>query len=335
MSRVATVTVAADEAELRLDRWFKRHFPGLGHGRLEKLLRTGQVRVDGKRAKSGQRLEPGQVVRVPPLDEAATQKPDAARKPPVRISDADVAALRDAVLYRDAEVLAINKPAGLAVQGGTGMARHLDAMLDALRFEAAERPRLVHRLDKDTSGVLLLARSARAASWLTASFRDKTAEKLYWALVVGVPKPRQGRIDLALAKLPGRAGERMVALDPEDEDDDEAGKRAITDYVVVDQAAREVAWVAFRPLTGRTHQIRVHAAALGTPILGDGKYGGKDAFLEGRGLSRKLHLHARRVVLPRQGGGKLDVTAPLKDHMLASWRFFGFDADSRENPFAE
>ena len=336
MSQVATVTVTADEAELRLDRWFKRHFPGLGHGRLEKLLRTGQVRVDGKRAKSGQRLEAGQVVRVPPLDERATRKPEGpVPKPPVRVADADAAALRDAVIFRDAEVLAINKPAGLAVQGGTGMARHLDAMLDVLRFEASERPRLVHRLDKDTSGVLLLARSARAAKWLTAAFRDKTAEKLYWALVAGLPKPRRGHIDLAVAKLPGRAGERMIAVDPEDEDEDEAAKRAITDYAVVDQAGREVAWVAFRPLTGRTHQIRVHAAALGTPILGDGKYGGKDAFIEGRGLSRKLHLHARRVVLPRPTGGKLDVTAPLKDHMLASWKFFGFDADSREDPFAD
>jgi 23S rRNA pseudouridine955/2504/2580 synthase len=338
VSGVTTVTVAADEAELRLDRWFKRHFPGLGHGRLEKLLRTGQVRVDGKRAKSGQRLEAGQVVRVPPLDEAATRKPEGPRpQPPVRIAEADAAALRDAVIHRDAEVLALDKPPGLAVQGGTGMTRHLDAMLDVLRFEARERPRLVHRLDKDTSGVLLLARSAAAAKWLTAAFRDKSADKLYWALTVGVPKPRQGRIDLALAKLPGRAGERMVAVEPgeDDEDEAEAGKRAITDFAVVDHAGREVAWVAFRPLTGRTHQIRVHAAALGTPILGDGKYGGKAAFLEGRGLSRKLHLHARRVVLPRPGGGRLDVTAPLPAHMRASWRFFGFDPESREDPFAE
>jgi 23S rRNA pseudouridine955/2504/2580 synthase len=255
----------------------------------------------------------------------------------VRIAEADAAALRDAVIHRDAEVLALDKPPGLAVQGGTGMTRHLDAMLDVLRFEARERPRLVHRLDKDTSGVLLLARSAAAAKWLTAAFRDKSADKLYWALTVGVPKPRQGRIDLALAKLPGRAGERMVAVEPgeDDEDEAEAGKRAITDFAVVDHAGREVAWVAFRPLTGRTHQIRVHAAALGTPILGDGKYGGKAAFLEGRGLSRKLHLHARRVVLPRPGGGRLDVTAPLPAHMRASWRFFGFDPESREDPFAE
>jgi 23S rRNA pseudouridine955/2504/2580 synthase len=336
VTQVATVTVAEDEAELRLDRWFKRHFPGLGHGRLEKLLRTGQVRVDGKRAKSGQRLEAGQVVRVPPLDATATEKPAAiGPKPPVRIADADIAALRAAVLHRDDEVLAINKPAGLAVQGGTGMARHLDAMLDVLRFEAPERPRLVHRLDKDTSGVLLLARSVRAAKWLTAAFRDKSAEKLYWALVVGVPRPRRGHIDLALAKLPGRAGERMIAVGPEEEDEEDMGKRAMTDYAVIDQAGREVAWVAFRPLTGRTHQIRVHAAALGTPILGDGKYGGKAAFLEGRGLSRKLHLHARRVVVPRPGGGFLDVTAPLTGHMLASWRFFGFDPDNRDDPFAE
>lgn len=335
-SAVQTVSVAPDEADLRLDRWFKRRYPALTHGRLEKLLRTGQVRVDGRRAKASLRLAAGQVVRVPPLDRA----PSAPRAQPRPPADPVVAAwLRDLILFEDDEVIAINKPPGLPVQGGTKSERNLDAMLGALAGRTGEPPRLVHRLDKDTSGVLLLARSAKAAASLTAAFRRKTTEKLYWALVVGVPEPKAGRIDLAVAKLPGPAGERMVPVDPDDGAADGLdAKRAVTLFAVVDQAGGEAAWLALKPLTGRTHQLRVHAAALGTPILGDGKYGGKAAFLQGHGLSRKLHLHARRIVVPRPndrpgGGAPIDVTAPLPDHMRETWRFFGFDPDMAEDPF--
>src|SRR5471032_1177922 len=208
MSGVQIHAVGPDDAELRLDRWFKRHFPGLGHGRLEKLLRTGQIRLDGKRARAGDRLSTGQSIRVPPLEEWAGGPPRP--MPPSQPRDSDLAALRAAVLYRDDDVIVLNKPAGLAVQGGTGTVHHLDGLLDALRFEAAERPRLVHRLDKDTSGILLLARNAPAAAALGAAFRGKTTRKVYWAVTVGVPKPQRGRIDLALAKLPGRAGEKMA-----------------------------------------------------------------------------------------------------------------------------
>lgn len=332
MSGVRTLTVTADEAELRLDRWFRRHYPALGHGRLEKLLRTGQVRVDGKRAKAALRLEPGMEVRVPPLEDVATQPVKPARPvAPPKISREEVAQLQAAVLYRDKDVIAINKPAGLAVQGGTGTDKHLDAMLDTLRFDAAERPRLVHRLDRDTSGVLLLARSAASARWLTEAFRSREARKVYWALVVGMPKIRQGKIDLALAKLPVRGGERMVA-------DEDAGKRAVTLYTVMEAAGRRAAWLAMMPLTGRTHQLRAHAAALGTPILGDGKYGGQAAFFEkdsGTGQAgRRLHLHAREIAIRKPGGGLLQVRAPLPPHMRETWTFFGFDADDRSNPFA-
>ncbi|WP_119462791.1 RluA family pseudouridine synthase [Rhodospirillaceae bacterium SYSU D60014] len=333
MTGVQTVAVTAEEADLRLDRWFRRHFPALGHGRLEKLLRTGQVRVDGKRARSNARLSPGQMIRVPPLDAESPPGRPAQRTPPRKDKtwERDVEALRRAMLYRDADVLAIDKPAGLAVQGGTGTHRHLDALLDGLRFDAAERPRLVHRLDKDTSGVLLLARNARSAAELTEAFRHKDVRKLYWAVVVGVPKLERGRIDLDLSKQPGSAGER-VAPDLEGQGN---GKRAITFYRVVEHIGKQAAWLALMPLTGRTHQLRAHCAAIGTPILGDGKYGGADAFLPGKALPRQLHLHARAIELPRPGRKPIRVTAPLPPHMAETWRFFGFESDPGMEPLTE
>ncbi len=321
--------VSEDESELRLDRWFKRHFPTLSHGRLERLIRTGQVRVDGRRAKSGLRLAPGQSVRVPQLGESGPQAEGAGARPrlPPTLSDADRQFARALVLYRDDDVIALNKPPGLAVQGGTGLARHLDGLLDALRFDAPERPRLVHRLDKDTSGVLLLGRNAKAAARLAAAFRDRATRKIYWALTAGVPRPFRGRIDLALAKQ-GEGAERMT-LDEED------GKRAVTYYAVVEHMGRKAAWLALWPVTGRTHQLRVHLAAIGTPILGDGKYGAAQAFAI-PGLSGKLHLHARAIAIPHPSSGKpLTLMAPLPPHMLESWRYFGFDPEMTGDPFAE
>lgn len=328
MKTVETRVVAKDDGEQRLDRWFKRHFPGLGHGHLSKLLRTGQVRVDGKRAKADQRLEAGQSVRIPPMDDlpAPARVKSAA---PVAAAERDPETserLRRAVLYRDADVLAINKPAGLATQGGTGTKTHVDGALDGLKFDAPDKPRLVHRLDKDTSGVLLLGRSQAAARRLADAFRHKSTMKVYWALVVGEPKLAAGTIDGAIAKLPGRAGEKM-ALDPE------LGKRAVTRFAIVERLGGKVTWVALFPVTGRTHQLRVHMAELGTPILGDGKYGGPEAFLQGEGVSRKLHLHARAIRVPGAGGRKLEIVAPLDDHMRRSWAFFGLDESAGSDPF--
>ena len=326
-TEVRHLRVAEGEGELRLDRWFRRHFPELSHVRLQKLLRTGQVRVDGRRARAGDRLEPGQEVRVPPLGEPAPAAPAVRRPPPV--SERDAAMLRGLVLYRDADVIAIDKPAGLAVQGGTGTTRHLDAMLDALRFDAPERPRLIHRLDRDTSGVLLLARSAAAADRLQRIFRTRDVKKIYWALTVGVPKPPFGRIDLPLAKG-GAAGAEKVGPDPEE------GKPAITDYRVLETAGKRLAWVALWPRTGRTHQLRAHLVALGTPILGDGKYGGAAAQLSGIEIPRKLHLHARAIALPHPSGrGEISVLAPVPAHMAETMRLFGFDPERRDDPFAE
>jgi 23S rRNA pseudouridine955/2504/2580 synthase len=329
MTGVRLVEVTESEGETRLDRWFKRHYPGLTHGRLEKLLRTGQVRVDGGRAKGATRLEPGMVVRVPPLDDSATApvEPGSTPRGPKPLSPRDIAAVKSMIIYRDADVIALDKPHGLAVQGGTGTTRHLDGMLDALMFDYDERPKLVHRLDKDTSGVILLARTTRAAQWLTRAFRDKTARKTYWAVVAGVPKPHRGKIDLPIAKAMSGDREKVIA----DEDD---GRDAITYYAVVENLAQRAAWIALLPLTGRTHQLRVHCAEIGTPILGDGKYGGAKATIEGLGGRRQLHLHARSIELQRPDGSVLHVTAPLPPHMRETWEFLGFPREPSEDPFA-
>lgn len=317
MSGVESKTVEPDDVDMRLDRWFKRLAPDLTHGRLEKLLRTGQVRVDGKRAKANQRLRPGQVIRVPPLGTAP--EGHAPRRPePIVLSPGKVVEVRSWVLHKDRHVIAIAKPAGLAVQGGTGTTYHLDGLLDALQYDADERPRLVHRLDRDTSGVLLLARSAKAARALADAFRARDAEKLYWAIVAGNPERNEGTIDLPLSKQPGRAGEQMVV-------DREHGQKASTDLRVIDRAGKRAAWLALWPHTGRTHQLRVHCAAIGTPILGDGKYGGTEAFLSGAAVAPRVHLHARRIDIAHPGGGRLVVTAPLPDDLKTTWRFFGFE----------
>jgi 23S rRNA pseudouridine955/2504/2580 synthase len=330
MTGVRTLEVGSDEGELRLDRWFRRHFPGLGHGRLEKLLRTGQVRVDGGRAKGSTRLAAGMRIRVPPLGEdAETAAPRDGRPGPVAKRDERaIAEIKALVIHRDDDVLAINKPPGLAVQGGTGLTKHLDAMLDDLRFGARERPRLVHRLDRDTSGVLVLGRNAAAASKLAAAFRGRSARKIYWALVVGVPKPRQGRISLDLAKTATGQGERVTA------GEDEAARHAVTDYAVLQTAGDKVAWLALRPLTGRTHQLRVHCAeGLHTPILGDGKYAGKAAFLAGAPQARTLHLHARSLEIPHPRGGTLRLVADLPPALAGTWKFFGFAPGDAFDPF--
>ena len=324
---VAARIVSADEADIRLDRWFRRHFPALTQGAIQKLCRTGQVRVDGHRADAATRLAAGQSVRIPPLPEAPSAKPE---PPPVDPSIArDVQRM---VIYRDDSVLVLNKPAGLAVQGGPGITRHLDAWLDALRFGAPDRPRLVHRLDRDTSGVLLLARTPGTAAKLAAAFRTRAVEKIYWAVAARPPSPREGRIDLPLRRIGGARGERTEVAERDDTD----AARAITDYRTLDHAGQKLAWLELRPLTGRTHQLRVHCVAIGAPILGDVKYARPDqnnAFAATvTGLSSELHLHARALRLPHPAGGTLMVEADLPPHMTETFRTLGFHAAAARSP---
>ena len=303
---------------MRLDRWFRTHFPGVRHGELEKYLRKGQVRVGGGRAKSNRRLEAGEEVRIPPLTD------DAAPRARPRQYDPDAAqSLKALILYEDDAVMALNKPFGLAVQGGTKTARHIDGMLEA-RAKDGERPRLVHRLDKDTGGLLIVAKTRKAAQRLGDAFKGRDVEKTYWALVAGVPQPRRGTIDLPIAKRMVRRGasadERMVPADGED------AKRAITDYQTL-EAVGPVAFIAMRPVTGRTHQLRAHAAAMGCPIVGDGKYGGVAARIDG--VSPKLHLFCRAMTFTHPvTGRRVTLQAPLTGHMAQTWKFFSFDADA-------
>ncbi|MSP82768.1 MAG: RluA family pseudouridine synthase [Alphaproteobacteria bacterium] len=307
--------VAVDETDMRLDRWFRKNFPTVHHILLQRLLRTGQVRVDGRRAKANQRLTAGQSVRVPP--EAAFAPPATTVR--AKVPAAEAARLRDWVLHRDERVIVIDKPAGLAVQGGSNQTRHLDAMLDALRFGSAERPRLVHRLDQDTSGVLVLARTGAVARDLSAQFRGREVHKLYLAVVVGRPRQDQGRIDQPLAKRSGPHGERVAV-------DEEEGKRAVTRYRILDAAGDRFALVALEPLTGRTHQLRVHCATLGTPILGDAKYGGKAAAPAMKGIAKRLHLHAASITLP----DGVTVAAPLPPHIRETLKALGLGADPED-----
>ncbi|MCX7364165.1 MAG: RluA family pseudouridine synthase [Alphaproteobacteria bacterium] len=316
-SQVQMRAVSGDEAGLRLDRWFQRHYPTLTHGALQKLLRTGQVRVDGKRVESKDRVEPGQTVRLPP-GVTAVPPPRPAERP--ALSERDATEIQHLVIHRDDHVIAIDKPSGLAVQGGSGTERHVDGMLDALRFGYEERPRLVHRLDKDTSGLLLIARTGQAAKRLAESFRDRETEKLYWAVVVGAPPAAEGAIDLPLAKRPGARDRETMQVDHED------GLRALTHFRVLDRLAKRAALLALWPRSGRTHQLRVHCAAIGCPILGDRKYGGgEETLLSAMAEARKLHLHARRIALPHPSGtGELVLEAEPPAHFRRTVEALGF-----------
>ena len=309
---VRQFTIAPDDDGVRLDRWFKRNLPQVGFGTVSRWARTGQIRVDGKRAKVDDRLEAGQVLRVPPGGEETARKPKARRE----LTEEEIAEAEAMVITQDRSAIVLNKPPGLATQGGTKTQNHVDGLLDAYAPDGP-RPRLVHRLDKDTSGVLLVARTPGSAAFFSKRFSGRSAKKIYWALVVGVPEVSEGLIEAALAKQPGTGGEKMHV-------DEEGGQPAKTRYRVVDRAGNRAAWVELQPLTGRTHQLRVHMAAIGHPIVGDGKYGSKDAFLTGS-VSRKMHLHARRLIIDHPEGDKLDVTAELPEHFAASMEQLGFD----------
>ena len=321
-NEVRQFTVGEDDDDIRLDRWFKRNLPLVPFNTVSRWARTGQIRVDGARVKPDDRLKAGQVLRVPPGGEDTRRKP----RPRRELTPADIAEAHAMVIRETPTAIIFNKPPGLATQGGSKTHRHVDGLLDAFvdtdaDGEEAVRPRLVHRLDKDTSGVLLVARTPGAAAAYSKRFAGRSAKKIYWALVVGVPDVKEGEIDAPLAKQPGTGGEKMHV-------DEENGQPSRTRYRVVEKAGTKACWVELEPLTGRTHQLRVHMAAMGHPIVGDGKYGGQDAFLTGS-VSRKMHLHARRLIISEPGktgrGGKLDVTAELPEHFAASMEQLGFD----------
>jgi 23S rRNA pseudouridine955/2504/2580 synthase len=325
VSEVRQFTVAPDDDGIRLDRWFKRHLPDASFNMVSRWARTGQLRVDGKRAAPGDRVEAGQTVRVPPAEPPAAPRPKVERP---TLSEDEIAFVNEIVIHRDAQAIVVNKPPGLATQGGTKTRTHLDGLLDGLADEAGQRPKLVHRLDKDTSGVLLLARTARAAAFFSKAFSGRTARKVYWAIVVGVPEVKDGYIDLPLAKQPGTGGEKMHV------EEGEAGLTARTRYRVIERAGNRAAWVELQPLTGRTHQLRVHMAAIGHPIVGDGKYGGQEAFLTGA-ISRKLHLHARRLRIDHPDEGRIDVVAELPPHFAETLANLGFDLEAGDLPLDE
>ncbi len=321
---VRQFTVGKDDDDIRLDRWFKRNLPEIGFGIISRWARTGQIRVDGKRAKPEDRVRTGHILRVPPGGETVPR----GRRIRLELTDAEIAQAEAMLITQDKAAIVLNKPPGLATQGGTGTKNHVDRLLDAFAGDDDPRPRLVHRLDKDTSGVLLTARTPGSAAFFSKRFSARSAKKVYWALIVGVPEVADGIIEAPIAKQPGTGGEKMCV-------DKENGQSAKTRYRVVDRAGNRAAWVELQPFTGRTHQLRVHMAAIGHPIVGDGKYGGPDAFLTGS-ISRKMHLHARRLIIEHPDGVPLDVMAQLPEHFAGSMVQLGFDeADSDAAPEAE
>ncbi|MFD1341049.1 RluA family pseudouridine synthase [Litorisediminicola beolgyonensis] len=345
MSRVQMITVGPGDGDQRLDRWLKRLFPHLAQSRIEKMCRKGELRVDGGRVKSAHRLQVGEQVRIPPIPEPG----QVASQPKPSVSTQDASMIQSCVLFRDDHMIALNKPPGLPTQGGSKQTRHVDGMAEALRFGFDEAPRLVHRLDKDTSGVLLLARTRQVAADLSRAFRARDTRKIYWAAVAGVPAPAMGTIRFGLVKAPGHGkggeNEKMRCIHPDAVAATEGAKNATTDYAVLTQLAKRASWCALVPITGRTHQLRAHMAELGHPIVGDGKYGGSGQENLGDGwgaqlggeISRKLHLHARSLSITHPvTNARITVTAPLPPHMVKTWETVGWDpADVPEDPFAE
>ncbi|ALE03705.1 RluA family pseudouridine synthase [Bartonella ancashensis] len=320
MVSVSTKNVTEDENGMRLDRWFKVHYPGLGFGCLQKLLRSGQVRVDGGRIKANVRLVVGQSIRVPPLLVEQKKNFSITSKSVRQQDDGDI--LKKMLLYEDSKVFIFNKPAGIAVQGGSGLTRHVDSMLEAWRNQKGEKPRLVHRLDRETSGLLIVARSRGAAQALTAAFRAREMKKTYWALVRGVPKKKQEKISTWMVKETTLQGDRMRVC----EHGEAESSHAVSYYRVLETRGRTLSWLEMEPHTGRTHQLRVHASYIGNPIIGDSKYFFSDNNWElPSGIQNRLHLHARRIRIPHPSGGILDITAPLPPHMVQSFNLLAFN----------
>ena len=313
MSEVRIVTVEEKDADSRLDRWFHRYYPALSHGALEKMLRGKHIKVNNAKAKADQRLQAGDLIRVPPMPEA--------QKASATLSQKDIDFMKSLILYQDKDMFILNKPAGLAVQGGSKTTRHIDGMLQALS-KGTERPHLVHRLDKETAGVLVVARTVKAAAYLTKTFADKNTHKIYWALVHGCPEKMQGIIEKPLLKKANPNGNEQVVVDEKN------GQYAKTIYDVVDTTG-DFSWIRLMPLTGRTHQLRVHLASVGCPIVGDKKYGGQNV----EGIEKKMYLLAKAIQIPMQNGKFLKIEAPTPDYMKKSFAFFKFNDKTMSEDF--
>lgn len=313
MTKVQLITVNNEDNDIRIDRWFKRNYPNVSHTSVEKALRKGQIRVDGKKVEASYRVKKGEIVRVPPMVEYERKE-----KPKKEIDPKYIQEILASVIYKDDEIIVINKPAGLAVQGGVGVDICVDMLLDYMRFDYLDRPKIVHRLDKDTSGILVLARKTSVAAKLGEAFRNKDMEKIYWAVVIGRPEQAEGKISIPLLKKDAGEGKEKVIADKE-------GQPATTFYKVLDFALDKLSLVELRPITGRTHQLRVHMSEIGHPILGDGKYGGKGAFIEG--LNRKMHLHARQLTLPQEKGKKRSFTAEVTGAMKKTLKELEFNTN--------
>jgi 23S rRNA pseudouridine955/2504/2580 synthase len=321
--RVETIKVASADAGLRLDKWFKTHFPDVTYGYLQKLLRSGQVRVDSKRVEANARLAAGAEIRVPKVARLPA-KANPSINPPKGLAKADRDTIERMILFEDDDILILNKPFGIAVQGGTGTTRHIDGLLAGMVDRFGDRPRLVHRLDRDTTGILLVAKHRDAAAKLGRTFQTRSAAKTYWALVKGVPKPPQGKIEAALVKAAGPDGDRVRKALPGEQ---EEAMHATTHYSVIDRVGHKASWVSLKPVTGRQHQLRAHMAMIGCPVVGDNKYDGCDVLVDS-GLEQKLHLHARRLILPHPNGrDRIDITANLPPHMVKAWEMLGLDAN--------
>lgn len=311
--RVSHVEVDPDDAGIRLDRWLRRQFPDVPLGALSRVVRTGQVRIDGARAKLDTRLAAGQSVRLPPIvveGTAATPR-----------AEGDGGALDAMVIHRDDALVVLNKPFGLAVQGGSGLTRHIDGMLEAWRDRKGRKPRLVHRIDRETTGVLVVALTRSAAAALAEAFKSRDAHKDYLALVRGHPTPASGKIATWLARDPAD-GEKMAVLASRTKE----AVRAVSMYETVDRSG-QLSLMRLSPVTGRTHQLRVHCAYVGVPIVGDPKYFNIENWALPGGMQNRLHLHARRIRLPHPDGGELDVSAPLSQHFRQSLNVLGLSEE--------